>query len=191
MKKFIIPMMLGIVTVGALTSCNNTPTQNYNDNNYNIINVKRANEETKPNYRVVTKINDEDLHHIKNTTASELGLDISKKYSTPEWDDFDNANSFEYMGYSYTVTDTDGNTTMKKSGYATNASTVEVVYAGSIDGTNGFTHNFTSFSNFTNAKTVIDVMQISSTLNSSYLSIFSFKSSSSSFAASNVDWNAS
>ena len=166
MKKFIIPMMLGIVTVGALTSCNNTPTQNYNDNNYNIINVKRANEETKPNYRVVTKINDEDLHHIKNTTASELGLDISKKYSIPEWDDFDNANSFEYMGYSYTVTDTDGNTTMKKSGYATNASTVEVVYAGSIDGTNGFTHNFTSFSNFTNAKTVIDVMQISSTLNS-------------------------
>ena len=70
------------------------------------------------------------------------------------------------MGYSYTVTETDGSTTMKKSGYASNASTVEVVYAGSVDGCNSFTQNFTSFNNFTNAKIVIDVMQISSTLNS-------------------------
>ena len=132
MKKFIIPMMLGILTVGALTSCNNTPTQNYNDTNYNIVEVKRAKEVETPTARLVTKVNDEDLRGIKNTTAAELGLP-TEKITTPTWDDFNHANTFEFMGYQYTVTETDGSTTMKKSAFSSDAATIKTIYAGSVD----------------------------------------------------------
>ena len=161
MKKFIIPMMLGIVTVGALTSCNNTPTQNFNDTNYNIVEVKRAKEVEKPTARLVTKVNDEDLRGIKNTTAAELGLP-TEKITTPTWDDFNNANTFEFMGYQYTVTETDGSTTMKKSAFASDAGTVKTVYAGSVDGCNSFSNYFTSYSSFKEATSLVGVIMMSS-----------------------------
>ena len=98
MKKFIIPMMLGLITVGALTSCNSEPTTNHANENYNIVNVKRANETETIKARVVTKVNDPDLRGIKNTSAKELGLPTTK-VTAPHWDDFDSAETFDFMGY--------------------------------------------------------------------------------------------
>ena len=54
MKKFYIPMILGVLTVGTLTSCNNIPTENVNINS-NIVHVKRA-EQSKPSYRIVKEV---------------------------------------------------------------------------------------------------------------------------------------
>lgn len=168
MKKFIIPMMLGLITVGALTSCNSEPTTNHANENYNIVNVKRANETETIKARVVTKVNDLDLRGIKNTSAKELGLPTTK-VTAPHWDDFDSAETFDFMGYKYTATTTDGSTTIKKTGYSDDYKEVETVYCGTINGASSFTQNFTSFAGFEKAKTAVDVIMISSSINSAPL----------------------
>lgn len=153
MKKFYIPMILGVLTVGTLTSCNNIPTENVNINS-NIVHVKRA-EQSEPSYRIVKEVNENTLDRIKVTTTKELGLSVPN-VKIPKYDiDFANQTSFEYMGYKYTATNDGSSVTVVKSDYASDAETVETVYAGDITNVATMTHTFTELASFKNAKTLV------------------------------------
>lgn len=164
MKKFIIPMMLGLITVGALTSCNSEPTTNLTNENYNIVNVKRANEIENSKIRVVNEIGENDIKDVIVSNSSELGLKTTK-VTKPSYDDFGGQTSFEYMGYTYTATENDsGGVDIKRTAYASDAKTIDIVYAGSVDGGSSFTSSFSGYADFDNATTLVNVMSISNSI---------------------------
>lgn len=153
MKKFIVPMMLGLLTVGALTSCNSISTENVN-RNMPIQNVKRSADTTKSAIRTVTSIGEYDLDNITITSAKELGLSI-KAVSIPSYEtNFTGKTSFEYMGFAYTASNASSSATVTRTGYATDASSVTEVFAGTISSAGGTTNTFTEYSDFVNATTL-------------------------------------
>ena len=85
MKKFIVPMMLGLLTVGGLTSCNINPTENITHNAVTL--RKEANKtSTLEDYKVSSFL-DGEVKNIVNSSPSELGIPATK-FTPKTYDDF-------------------------------------------------------------------------------------------------------
>lgn len=135
MNKLLLPLMLL------------TLTSNYS-------NMSLVNQTSSSPVRTITSIGENDLEGLIPTTLEELGLPYNK-YTRPNYNDYQNKQTFEYMGYKYT--NEDG--TFTKDGYASDVDTIETVFVGTFS--NAPTMNGDNIvTSFTNCKTLIDVTNL-------------------------------
>ena len=152
MKKFIVPMLLGccLLTGAGLTSCSNVPAETA----VHQVNVRRANNTASSlNQHKVNSFVEGEVENILVSTPEELGLPTTK-FIPKTYNDFKGQSEFEYTGFKYKVTESNGEVTITRDLIGGDYKTATEIYAGEIEGADTFSSTYNAFNSFTAAKII-------------------------------------